>query len=61
MNFHKINEEIYGTEPMEESKHKPVDVPGEKKNQKRSSGGLRRTGGTFDAITAGTPALQGKL
>lgn len=27
VNFHNINEEIYGTEPAEISKHKPVDVP----------------------------------
>lgn len=59
--FQKINEEIYGTEPVEESKHKPVDVPVEKKNRKRSSDGLRRMGDTFGAIMAGTPALQGKL
>ena len=31
VNFQKINEEIYGTEPVEESKHKPVDVPVTKK------------------------------
>ena len=33
VNFHKINEEIYGTEPVEESRHKPVDVPIEKKTE----------------------------
>ncbi len=33
VNFHKINEEIYGTEPVEESKHKPVDVPVKEKSK----------------------------
>lgn len=31
--FQKINEEIYGTEPVEESKHKPVNVPITKKTE----------------------------
>ena len=31
VNFRKINEEIYGTEPVEESRHMPVDVPVTKK------------------------------
>ena len=33
VNFYKINEEIYGTEPVEESKHKPVDVPVKEKSK----------------------------
>ena len=31
VHFPKINEEIYGAEPVAESNHKPVDVPVEKK------------------------------
>lgn len=31
MNFHKINDEIYGTEPVEKGSHRPVDVPITKK------------------------------
>lgn len=58
--FGRINKEIYGTEQVEEIKHKPVDVPVEKREPETKFGWIAPEG-ISSAIMADTPALPGKL
>ena len=59
--FQKINEEIYGTEPVEESKHKPVDVPVEKKKPETKFGWIAPDGRYFRCDYGGHSSLARKI
>lgn len=60
VNFHKINEEIYGTEPVEESKHKPVNVPVTEKRETKF-GWLAPDGRFFGCDYGGHTSLAGRI
>lgn len=61
VNFHNINEEIYGTEPAEISKHKPVDVPIEKKRPEIKFGWLAPDGRFFKCDYGAHSSLASKI
>ena len=61
VNFHKINEEIYGTEPAELSKHKPVDVPIKKEKPEIKYGWLSPDGRFFGCDYGGHSNLADKI
>ena len=58
--FQKINDEIYGTEPVEESKHKPVDVPLEKREETKY-GWIAPDGRFFGCDYGGHSYLAGEI
>jgi len=51
--FGKINKETYGTEPVKESKHKPVDVPTKKKAPEAKFGWIAPDGRYFQCNCGG--------
>ena len=57
VNFHKINEEIYGTEPIVETKHKPVDVPIDKGAPETKFGWIAPDGRYFQCDYGGHSSL----
>lgn len=61
VNFNRINEEIYGTDPSEISKHKPVDVPVERKKPEEKYGWLAPDGRFFNCDYGGHSHLAGKI
>lgn len=60
VNFHRINEEIYGTEPAE-SKHKPVDVPVQKRTPAAKFGWIAPDGRFFGCDYGGHSDLAGRI
>lgn len=61
VSFHRINEEIYGTEPAEISKHKPVNVPVERKPPEIKYGWLAPDGRFFKCDYGAHSHLAGKI
>lgn len=59
--FQKINEEIYGTEPVGEIKHKPVDVPIEKKAPETKFGWIAPDGRYFQCEYGGHSSLAREI
>ena len=59
--FGKINKEIYGTEPVEESKHKPVDVPIKKKVPEAKFGWIAPDGRYFQCNYGGHSTLARRI
>ena len=60
VNFNKLNEEIYGTEPIE-SKHKRVDVPIEKEKPVTKYGWIAPDGRFFGCDYGGHSSLASKI
>lgn len=60
VNFHNINEEISGTEPME-SNHKPVDIPVEKGRPENKYGWLAPDGRFFGCSYGGHADLADRI
>lgn len=60
VNFRKINKEIYGTEPLPESAHKPVDVP-DKKESKTKFGWIAPDGRFFGCGYGGHTSLAREI
>nr|WP_325260128.1 hypothetical protein [uncultured Oscillibacter sp.] len=61
VNFCKINEEIYGTEPVGEVKHTPVDVPIEKKKPETKYGWIAPDGRFFGCEYSQHTSLARKI
>ena len=61
VSFARINKEIYGTEPAEISKHKPVDVPVERKKPVSKFGWLAPDGRFFNCDYGGHSYLADKI
>lgn len=59
--FGKINKEIYGAEPTEEGKHKPVEVPEHKKPEPSKFGWLSPDGRFFSCEYGGHSHLADKI
>lgn len=60
VNFHNINNEIYGTAPVE-STHNPVDVPAEKEKPETKYGWLAPDGRFFGCDYGGHSGLASKI
>lgn len=61
VNFHNINEEIYGTAPVEESKHKPIAVPAVKETPAMKYGWISPDGRFFGCDYGGHSCLASKI
>lgn len=59
--FGRIDAEIYGTEPVEESKHKPVDVPETKEKPETKYGWIAPDGRYFNCDYGGHSSLARKI
>lgn len=61
VNFHKINEEIYGTEPPTENAHKPVNVPVREEPPAKKFGWLSPDGRFFGCDYGGHSNLASRI
>ena len=59
--FGRIDAEIYGTEPVKESKHKPVDVPETKREPETKYGWIAPDGRYFNCDYGGHSSLARKI
>lgn len=61
VDFHRINEEIYGTEPPPEIKHKPADVPVQKEKPAMKFGWIAPDGRFFGCDYGGHANLADRI
>lgn len=61
VNFHRINENIYGTTPEMKSKHEPLDVPAKQETPESKFGWIAPDGRFFGCDYGGHSSLAKKI